>query len=104
MYYVSHVIQVLLQVTETQNRSVDTGWRKCIGCLELQVSFRKRAVNERALLWKEIYKDKGGESVDVYMWTYRAGHIYMHVCTYIYVYVCMFTLIYIYRKYVYTDI
>ena len=26
-----------------------TGWRRCIGCLKLQVSFRKRATNFRAL-------------------------------------------------------
>jgi len=27
-------------------------WRRCIGCLNLQVSFRKRAVNDRAFLRK----------------------------------------------------
>ena len=35
-----------------------TGWRRCIGCLNLQVSFRKRANNYRALLRKMTYKDK----------------------------------------------
>ena len=29
-----------------------TGWRRCIGCLKLQVSFRKRATNVGALLRK----------------------------------------------------
>jgi len=36
----------------------DTGWRRCIGCLKLQVSFRKQTTNYRALLRKETYKDK----------------------------------------------
>jgi len=31
---------------------MDTGWRKCIGCLQLLVSFRKRAANDRVLLQK----------------------------------------------------
>ena len=30
----------------------DTGWRRLIGCLKLQVNFRKRATNYRALLRK----------------------------------------------------
>ena len=29
-----------------------TGWQRCIGCLKLQVSFRKRAPNHRAVLRK----------------------------------------------------
>jgi len=35
----------------------DTGWRRCIGCLTLQIIFRKRAPNYRALLRKEISKE-----------------------------------------------
>ena len=35
-----------------------TGWRRCIGCLKLQVIFRKRATNYRALFRKMIYEDK----------------------------------------------
>jgi len=27
-------------------------WRRCIGCLNLQISFRKRAIHDRALMWK----------------------------------------------------
>ena len=34
-----------------------TGWRRPIGCLELQVIFRKRATNDRALLRKITYED-----------------------------------------------
>jgi len=34
------------------------GWRRCIGCLKLQVSFRKKATNYRTLLWKITSKDK----------------------------------------------
>jgi len=35
-----------------------TGWRRCIGCLKLPVSFRKKAMNYRALLRKMTYKDQ----------------------------------------------
>jgi len=35
-----------------------TGWRRPIGCLKLQVNFRKRAIQYRALLREMTYKDK----------------------------------------------
>jgi len=35
-----------------------TGWRRCIGCFNLQVSFRKRATNYRALMQKIMYKNQ----------------------------------------------
>jgi len=35
-----------------------TGWRRPIGCLKLQVIFRKRATNYRALWQKMTYEDK----------------------------------------------
>ena len=35
-----------------------TGWPKCVGCLKLQVSFRKSATHHRALLRKMTYTDK----------------------------------------------
>ena len=35
-----------------------TGWRRPIGCLKLQVIFRERATNYKALLRKMTYKDK----------------------------------------------
>jgi len=35
-----------------------TGWRRPMGCLTLQVIFRKRATNYRARLRKMTYKDK----------------------------------------------
>ena len=38
--------------------SLRTGWRRPIGCLKLQVIFRKRASNYRALLRKMTYEDK----------------------------------------------
>jgi len=36
----------------------ETGWRKPIGCLKLQVIFCKRATNYRALSQKMTYEDK----------------------------------------------
>ena len=35
-----------------------TGWRRCIVCLNLHISFRKRATNNRAFLRKVTSKDK----------------------------------------------
>jgi len=35
-----------------------TGWQRPIGCLKLQVIFRQRATNYRALLQKMTYNDK----------------------------------------------
>jgi len=35
----------------------DRGWRRCIGCLKLQLYLRKWATSYRALLWKIIWKD-----------------------------------------------
>ena len=35
-----------------------TGWRRPIRCLKLQVIFRKKATNQRALLQKMTYTDK----------------------------------------------
>ena len=42
----------------THLHSLHTGWRRLIGCHKLQVIFRKRATNCRALLRKMAYKDK----------------------------------------------
>jgi len=39
------------------------GWRSLIGCLKLQVIFRKRATNFRALLQKMTYEDKASYAV-----------------------------------------
>jgi len=41
-----------------QTCSPCTGWRRPIGCLKLQVIFRKRATNYRALLREMTYTDK----------------------------------------------
>jgi len=41
-----------------QSRERTAGWQRPIECLKLQVSFRKRATNHRALLHKSICKDQ----------------------------------------------
>jgi len=46
-------MQPYLQLGDTCYR-----WQKLIGCLKLQVIFRKRATNYRALLRKMTYEDK----------------------------------------------
>jgi len=45
-------------ISPEMNRSTDTAWRRPLGCLKLQVIFRKRATNYRALLRKITYGDK----------------------------------------------
>jgi len=42
----------------TNSCSTTTGWRRLIGCLKVQVIFRKRATNYRALLRKMTYEDQ----------------------------------------------
>jgi len=37
---------------------ISTGWRRCIGCLKMQASFRNRAMNYRARWCKMTHKDK----------------------------------------------
>jgi len=55
-----------------------TGWRRCIGCLKLQVSFRKRAINYMALLRETNFKDRC-----VYFHVSRCiWHLRMSVCVF----------------------
>ena len=69
----------------------DTGQRRSIGCLRLQVMFRKRATNYRALLRKTTYKDKAS-----YDFTPHCNnqdpqrmciYIYMPMCIHKYTYI-----------------
>ena len=48
----------IFHISRSHTRTYITGWRRPIGCLKLQVNFRKRATNYRALLRKMTYKDK----------------------------------------------
>jgi len=57
-----------------------TGWQRPIGCLKLQVIFRKRATNYRTLWRKMTCKDKGSCAsspcttyTHIYTYTYRHG-------------------------------
>jgi len=43
---------------EIYDTDILTEWRRCIECVKLQVSFRKRANTYRAFLQKMIYQDK----------------------------------------------
>jgi len=62
-------------------KEVDTGWRRRIGCLKLQVIFRKRAANYRILLRKMTSKDKAsyGSSPPCIISLWR-GHMPFHTC------------------------
>jgi len=55
--YFSMLIYVFLHI-EIWRHAACTGCRKPIGCLKLQVIFRKRATNSRTLLRKMTYEDK----------------------------------------------
>jgi len=81
-----------------------TGWRRPIGCLQLQVSFRKRAIDYRALWQRITYKDKacygssppctihngylsccsGTQRTSLFVHTGYTAHLYSHVCIYLY--------------------
>ena len=56
---------IMIHVYE-QNSTPFTGWRKHIGCLELQVIFCQRATNYRAFLrtneTRHVYKTPTGEA------------------------------------------
>jgi len=95
------------------NGLYDTGWRRCIGCLKLLVSFCKRAINYRALWRKTPCKDKAWyasspsciylELYETYLCVCMCIHIYtniymyvfIHVCTYIHGYVCVCVYVFI---------
>ena len=51
------------------------GFRRPIGCLKLQVTFRKRATKYRALVRKMTYKDRAS-----YGSSPHCTHIHTHVC------------------------
>jgi len=59
----------------------ESGWRTCKGYLKLQVTFRKRATNYRALLWKMTCKDKASYASwpPCTMWTGHSLHELSHV-------------------------
>jgi len=92
-----------------------TGWRRPIGCLKLQVIFRKRATNYRALLRKFTYEDKASywssppcyftgdcrtfTRVTVWLYaythTYADTYIHMYILTYIHTHLHQYIHIYI---------
>jgi len=53
-----HTCSTLHGTTCRVEFDASTGWRRPIGCLQLQVIFRKRATNYKALLRKMTYEDK----------------------------------------------
>ena len=75
-------------------RTSDTGWQRLVGCLALQVIFRKRATNYRALWWKMTYKDKAcydpAPPCSRSRPATRSSHVY-HMCALIYISVHPYT-------------
>ena len=85
-----------------------TGWRRTTACLELQVIFRKRATNYRALLRKMTCKDEalygsspsftqGILTTSQACWCLASKrlisiYMYIHICVYIYIsiYLCKY--------------
>ena len=61
-----HVLQAYhMRILEVRTRASQsaTGWQKCIGCLTLQVFFRKRTTNYRAFLRKMTGRAPSGQAV-----------------------------------------
>jgi len=76
-----------LNILYTLHYNIYTGWRRLIGCLKLQVFFRKRTTNYRALLRKMTYEGKascGSTPPCMYM------HMYINICLFVYMYICMY--------------
>ena len=76
-----------------------TGWRRPIGCLQLQVIFRKRATNHRSLSRKMTHKDKACYAswppstrfmTHLYVCLSLSLYIYTLICMYLYVYICAY--------------
>ena len=102
---------------------IGTGWRRPIGCLKLQVVYRTRATNHRALLRKITYKEKAScgsllpctnmwctiyalwpflfPSLLVVLFVLICIYVYIYMFVYTYTYICVY--IYI-RGYTYVDI
>jgi len=57
-----HTRKKVLQTLDLQVLDTHTGKLRCIGCLKLQVSFRKIATNYRALWRKIAYVDKASRA------------------------------------------
>jgi len=80
---------------ELETAAYATGWRTGIGCLKVQVSFRKRAAKNRAFVQKISFNDKASyaSSPPVYMCvhTYVCAHIgvYTYDCVCVCVCVCV---------------
>ena len=93
--YLLFVIAVLCLVRHAL-RNMHTGWRRPIRCLKLQVIFRKRATNCRALLQEMTCKDKAFyDSTPPYTSRTHGNSFCMctnlynsYMSTYTYVYIC----------------
>jgi len=66
--------------------TMPTAWQRLIGCLKMQIIFRKRATNYRALMRKMTYEDKAscGSSPPCtmscsYVFTHQEYHMYSHI-------------------------
>ena len=85
----THFGMQLYQILEIHVGHIHTRWRRPIGCLKLQVSFRKIATSYRALLRKMTYKDKASydpirHPVRTSIPTCLNGHIHRHINRHIY--------------------
>jgi len=68
---------------------VNTGWRRFIGCLNLQVIFCKRATNNRALLRKMTHEDKASyDSTPPCMYIYTSW-FFFGVKSLLHMYICL---------------
>jgi len=77
-----------------------TGWRRPIGCLGLQVIFRKRATNYRALLQKITYKDKasyGSSPLSYVHIVNKCTHNFLNIFSHIKIFLNIFSHINIWK-------
>jgi len=63
--------------------NLHTGWPRPIGCLKLQVIFRKRATNYEALFQKRLIQGILCVFTTLHVHTYM--YVCKHICTYVFI-------------------
>jgi len=76
-----HVNILKSQLAIRYSEDIYTEWRGCIGCIDLQVSFRKRASNNKGVLRKVTYKDKASYASLPPCTVLALLNVSIHVCS-----------------------
>jgi len=92
-------VYVCVCTRTTTSKVYTRGWCRVIGCLKLQVIYRKRATNYEALLREMTYKDKASYDstppficrVQISVCACKGSNVFACVCAiHMYVYICVY--------------